>query len=78
MNKYKNIAASIFLGLILVACGASEQPEPDAFEQPKVLADYELIPRKSFFGDPDLWQGRISPDGTRVSYIAPVDGVKNV
>lgn len=37
-----------------------------------------LIPRKLLFGNPDKTQARISPDGRRLSYLAPVDGVLNV
>lgn len=38
----------------------------------------ELIPRQVLFGNPDRTQARISPNGTRLSYLAPVDGVLNV
>ncbi len=37
-----------------------------------------LIPRADLFGNPEKAQGRISPDGTRMSYLAPDDGVLNV
>lgn len=37
-----------------------------------------MIPRKLLFGNPDKTQARISPDGQRLSYLAPVDGVLNV
>lgn len=37
-----------------------------------------LIPRDILFGNPDKAQPRLSPDGERLSYIAPVDGVLNV
>jgi dipeptidyl aminopeptidase/acylaminoacyl peptidase len=37
-----------------------------------------LIPRKVFFGDPDRTAAKISPDGARVSYLAPSEGVLNV
>lgn len=37
-----------------------------------------LIPRQALFGNPDRVAVRISPDGTRLSFIAPVDGVLNV
>ena len=37
-----------------------------------------LIPRELLFGNPEKAQGRISPDGTRMSYLAPKDGVLNV
>ncbi len=37
-----------------------------------------LIPRKVLFGNPDRAGARISPDGKRLSYLAPVKGVLNV
>jgi Tol biopolymer transport system component len=37
-----------------------------------------LIPRKLLFGNPDKTQARISPDGAKLRYIAPVNGVLNV
>ena len=37
-----------------------------------------LIPRKLLFGNPDKASPQISPDGTHLSYLAPVDGVLNV
>lgn len=37
-----------------------------------------LIPRKVFFDNPDKAAVRISPDGSRISYLAPVNGVLNV
>ena len=37
-----------------------------------------LIPRKLLFGNPDKASPQISPDGTCLSYLAPVDGVLNV
>ena len=37
-----------------------------------------LVPREVLFGNPEKIQPRISPDGKRLAYIAPVDGVLNV
>jgi len=38
----------------------------------------ELIPRSVLFGNPERISPRISPDGTRLAWIAPRDGVLNV
>jgi len=38
----------------------------------------ELIPRTVLFGNPERTSPRISPDGTRLAWIAPRDGVLNV
>src|SRR3954451_24843546 len=37
-----------------------------------------LIPREVLFGNPEMAQPRLSPDGRRLAYLAPVDGVLNV
>ena len=37
-----------------------------------------LIPREILFGNPEKAQPRFSPDGRRLAYLAPVDGVLNV
>jgi dipeptidyl aminopeptidase/acylaminoacyl peptidase len=38
----------------------------------------DLIPRSVLFGNPERTSPRISPDGTRLAWIAPHDGVLNV
>ncbi|HUY32405.1 MAG TPA: alpha/beta fold hydrolase [Pirellulales bacterium] len=45
---------------------------------PEYLADVPLIPREALFGNPDRAAARISPDGTQLAYLAPLDGVLNV
>jgi dipeptidyl aminopeptidase/acylaminoacyl peptidase len=42
------------------------------------FADVPLIPRATFFGNPDKAGAQISADGKRISYLAPVDGVLNI
>ncbi len=37
-----------------------------------------LIPRKILFGNPDRAAARFSPDGSMISFLAPLDGVLNV
>ena len=37
-----------------------------------------LVPREILFGDPDRAWARLSSDGAWLSYIAPVDGVRNL
>ncbi|MBL0920768.1 MAG: S9 family peptidase [Phycisphaerales bacterium] len=41
-------------------------------------SEVPLIPRRVLFDNPDKAAPRISPDGARVSWLAPVDGVMNV
>lgn len=38
----------------------------------------ELIPRDVLFGNPTQNRARISPDGTKLAYLAPYEGVLNV
>jgi len=40
--------------------------------------DFQLIPREALLGNPTQSQGRISPDGNWLSWLAPKDGVMNV
>ena len=56
----------VLAALALGACG-SAPPEPP-----------ELIAREVFFGNPDRARVTLSPDGKRISYLAPLDGVMNV
>ncbi len=42
------------------------------------MATTDLIPLEVLLGNPEKMQPKISPDGRRMSYIAPVDGVLNV
>ncbi len=37
-----------------------------------------MIPREVLFGNPERADPQISPDGTQLGYLAPVDGVLNV
>ncbi len=38
----------------------------------------QLIPREVLFGNPERTNPQISPDGTQIGYLAPVNGVLNV
>ncbi|MGF1462280.1 MAG: S9 family peptidase [Maricaulaceae bacterium] len=37
-----------------------------------------MIPRALLFGAPERFQGRISPDGSRISWLAPIGGALNL
>jgi len=37
-----------------------------------------IIPRETLFGNPDKSSVRLSPDGSKIGYLAPVDDVMNV
>ena len=57
------------------ATGGMAQDKPPAQAKP---TDSPLIDRAKFFGNPSRIQGRLSPDGQWLSWIAPSDGVLNV
>src|SRR5262245_46268317 len=49
-----------------------------AARQRAQAADRPLLPRELLFGDPDVTWARLSPEGTFIAYVAPVDGVRNL
>ena len=50
----------------------------DGYCSPSPLGeDGSLLPRQRLFGNPDKTSVKISPDGSRKSYLAPVNGVLN-
>jgi dipeptidyl aminopeptidase/acylaminoacyl peptidase len=59
------LAAAAFIGAIATPAQAQSN-------------EVELIPRALFFGNPEKTQGRVSPDGKWISWIAPRDGVLNI
>jgi len=63
-------AASILLS---GAGSALAGPTPDA-----AVAPSGLIPRASLFGNPDKISPTLSPDGSKIAFIAPSNGVLNV
>jgi dipeptidyl aminopeptidase/acylaminoacyl peptidase len=68
MSRIRHFAPLAVL-LLLPACG----PQPAEMAGPP-----ELIARQTLFGNPDKSRVRLSPDGSKISYTADVDGVLNV
>lgn len=60
--------------LLLAACAGLTVAAIPAVAQ----TDVPLIAREKFFGNPTMAQGRLSPDGKWLAWIAPRDGVLNV
>jgi len=58
------VSMMMLTGLVTTAASAGEETP--------------LIPRHTFFGNPDRASVQLSPDGTQMSYLAAVDGVLNV
>lgn len=74
--------ASTAVGLVafslLAGCTTSgEKASSTAPATPPVAVD-ALIPRDVLFGNPDRSQARLSPDGKRLAWLQPVNGVMNV
>lgn len=69
MKKISLAAAALAGSALMTGVGHAEH---------HALSDYELIDRDDLFGNPVASQGRISPDGQWVSWIAPDEGVMNV
>ncbi|MCI0380030.1 MAG: S9 family peptidase [Gemmataceae bacterium] len=70
---------SCLLTVVVAACMATAVSAQTPDPQPTPAGDKTgLIPRKVLFDNPDKAAPRLSPDGKRLSYLAPVDGVLNV
>ena len=70
------------LGFILVSAGCPKDggvsaPGPEELGQPEAPS-VALIPRAALFGNATRASPRISPDGSQLGFLAPVDGVQNV
>jgi dipeptidyl aminopeptidase/acylaminoacyl peptidase len=51
---------------------------PILSSEPQPAAPAPLIPREVLFGNPERLSPQLSPDGRRLAYIAPAEGVLNV
>ena len=60
------------LGLLAALLGALLIAAPARADLPP------LVDREIFFGDPEIAGAQISPDGRFISFIKPLDGVRNV
>jgi dipeptidyl aminopeptidase/acylaminoacyl peptidase len=67
MPTLRRIAAA----MLFCACFAGSIAAQEKFTTP-------LIPREVLFGNPERADPQISPDGTQIGYLAPLDGVLNV
>lgn len=68
------IVALLIFGCISDEDATTEEPIENISQIDTAL----LIQREVFFGNPDKTSVRLSPDGTQISYLAPVDSVLNV
>jgi hypothetical protein len=59
----------------------AEPIKPSAASETRLWTGDEgsgLLPRRVIFGNPERSVVRISPDGTRIAFLAPVNGVLNL
>ena len=66
-----NYRAFLLFAAVWLAGFASSLVAQETFTTP-------MIPREVLFGNPERADPQISPDGTQVGYLAPIDGVLNV
>ncbi|HUL97119.1 MAG TPA: S9 family peptidase [Usitatibacter sp.] len=66
--SFSKLAAATMAAAVSFAATAASAQGPDV----------PLIPRADIFGNPTQTQGRISPDGKWISWLAPRDGVLNI
>src|SRR3981081_3018654 len=64
------VKSAVLVSLLLSWCALSMLAQQKATSP--------LIPREVLFGNPERADPQISPDGTQLGYLAPVDGVLNV
>jgi dipeptidyl aminopeptidase/acylaminoacyl peptidase len=64
--------------LFLKSTAAFTATLPFAWPEHVHAADAELIPRRALFDNPDYGNATVSPDGWHLSWLAPIDGVRNL
>ena len=73
LTPYFNHVIPAYPGIQTVSHSASQVEEIS-----ETGSSVPLIPRSVLFGNPDKATPRLSPDGARLAYLAPSDGVLNV
>ncbi|MCH9684362.1 MAG: S9 family peptidase [Deltaproteobacteria bacterium] len=74
----RSLLIGLGLGLLTSCAGRADAPPVSAAADAATQASDPLIPRDVLFGNPDRARPSLSPDGSQISFIAPVDGVLNV
>jgi len=77
----KKLLIAVLIIAVLMASGCISDKDATTEEPTENMSQIDaapLIPREVLFGNPDKITVRLSPDGARISYLAPVDGVLNV
>ena len=71
----KRSLIGIPLLIFLLIVGYADEPNSTNLQFDE---NSSLIPREVLFGDPDQGMIVLSPDGSKISYCAPVNGVLNI
>ena len=68
------------VGVVAVGFAQPRKPVSEAGggDPPGSLEETPLIPRTVLYGNPERAMARLSPDGKRLAFLAPLDGVLNV
>lgn len=73
------VLSTLFLILSAAACAPPGQPEAvGKIGHVQSEGADQLIPRDVLFGNPENMRPQLSPDGSRIAYIAPVEDVLNI
>jgi len=64
----RQVISTLAAGAVAMGTARAQSPPPKT----------ALIPRRLLFDDPDKTSVQISPDGRRIAYLAPLNGVLNV
>lgn len=74
----RTIGWFLVVALAAVSIAACSAARPESTTPALSAATTPLIDRETLFGNPDKAAVRLSPDGTRISFLAAVEGVLNV
>ncbi|KUJ83768.1 S9 family peptidase [Microbulbifer flavimaris] len=74
------VLGAVSLALLISACAPDKEASTEKAAAPSKAStdEIQLIDREVLFGNPSRYQGRLSPDGTMMSFRAPLDGVMNL
>ena len=71
-------AAWILVATLLAACGETQDAATESATEEVAVQPAALVDRSVLFGNANRTQGRISPDGKYLSWLAPHNGVMNI
>jgi dipeptidyl aminopeptidase/acylaminoacyl peptidase len=69
LDRRRLLVAAASAGALMLSAGPTRAQAPGA---------RPLVPRRLLFGDPERSIVRIGPDGRRIAFLAPLDGILNV